>query len=360
MYHSCLARIAIIGLGGVAERIHVPACRAVPRIELAAACEPSAETRRHIGEKFGIRAVYPDAASLLEKEKPDAVIIGTPPDSHHELCLLALSHGAHVFCEKPFMRTVEEADEVIAAARDKNLLVAVNNQYRYMPIYRRTHERLERGDFGRLYFVQCWQQMFHPPAVEKAAWRASLKQSTLYEFGTHALDLICHFFGALPEALTAQIPKALPAYSSDVLVLMTLRFPDDRVATLALNRVSHAPERYLEMRLDCERASLRLSLGGVARASLEWSKRLGRPAARVSFVKGGEAREESGGRSVVYVKEKTPAFMSATALHLDRFVSQIESGARDYSAVLQAREILRLALAGYEAAASGETIRFQR
>ena len=360
MYHSLLIRTAIFGLGGVADRIHIPACRHVAEVDLVAACETHPETRRRMSEKFGLKAVYPDAASLLEKENPELVIVGTPPDSHCELCLLALSCGAHVFCEKPFMRTIEEADQVIAAAREKNLVVAVNNQYRYMPIYSRTQERLERGDFGRLYFLQCWQQMFHPPAVEKVAWRAALKQSTLYEFGTHALDLICYFFGALPEALTAQIPKALPAYSSDVLVVMTLRFPGERVATLALNRVSQAPERYLEMRLDCERASLRLSLGGVARASLEWSTRLGRPTGRASFVKGGEAREESGGRSTAYAREKRPAFMPATAAHLERIVSAIQTGARDYDAALHAREVLRLALAGYEAAASGETVWFRR
>jgi predicted dehydrogenase len=145
-----------------------------------------------------------------------------------------------------------------------------------------------------------------------------------------------------------------------VLVVSTLRFPEERVATLALNRVSQAPERYLEMRLDCERASLRLSLGGVARAGLEWSKRLGRPTARVSFVKGGEAREEAGGRSVAYVKEKQPAFASATATHLARFISRIQAGTRDYDAARHASEVLRLALAGYEAAASGETVWLRR
>ncbi|MBI3695927.1 MAG: hypothetical protein HY238_13940, partial [Acidobacteria bacterium] len=132
-----------------------------------------------------------------------------------------------------------------------------------------------------------------------------------------------------------------------------------RVATMVLNRVSQAPERYLEMRLDCEKASLRLSLGGVARATLEWSKRLGRPISRVSFVRGGEAREESGGRSIAYVKEKNPAFAPATAKHLERFITVLQSGARDYSAVEHAREILRLALTGYEAAASGQIVRFR-
>jgi predicted dehydrogenase len=355
-----LTRVAIVGLGGVADRIHIPACRAVAGLELAGVCETHSETRRRMAEKFGLKAVYPDAASLFRNEKPDAVVIGTPPDSHHELCLMALEAGAHVFCEKPFMRTLEEADQVIAAARERNLLLAVNNQYRYMPIYSRTRERLERGDFGRAYFIQCWQQMFHPPAVEKVPWRAALKQSTLYEFGTHALDLICFFFGDLPESITCSIPQAHPMYTSDVLVQMTLRFPGERLATLAMNRISHAPERYLEMRLDCERASVRLSLGGVARGIVEWSSRLGRPTGRFSFVRGGEAREERGGRSVVYVKEKAPAFMPATAAHLEKFQAAIHSGTRTYDAAIHAREILRLALAGYDAARSGEAVRLTR
>jgi predicted dehydrogenase len=355
-----MVRVGIIGLGGVAERIHLPACQRVVGVEIAGAAEPSKAAREAMASKFDLVRVYESAEALLAAEKPDAVLIGTPPDSHHALCRLALERGAHVFCEKPFMLTVEEADEVIALARAQRRLMVVNNQYRYMPIYRRTRERLAAGDFGRLYAVQCWQQMFHPPANEKVAWRRGLKQSALFEFGTHALDLICYLFDDLPEALTAQMPKVRPEYESDVLVQMSLRFPAGRLATVFLNRVSHAPERYLEMRLDCESASLRLSLGGVARASVEWSSRLGRPAARLSFVRGGEARSESAGRSRAYVKEAQPAFMSATAAHLERFVAEIRKDPLEYGAVEHAREVLRLALAGYESSDSGEVVRFNR
>lgn len=355
-----MIRIGIVGLGGVAERIHLPACQQVAGVEVVGGAEPSQSAREAMAAKFGLRDVYESAEELIAAEKPDAVLIGTPPDSHNSLCRLALESGAHVFCEKPFLHTVEEADDVIALAKAQRRLVAVNNQYRYMPIYRRTRERLAAGDFGRLYAVQCWQQMFHPPAHEKVAWRRALKQSTLFEFGTHALDLICYLFDGLPESLAAYMPRVRPEYESDVLVQMSLRFPEQRLATLFLNRVSHAPERYLEMRLDCEKASLRLSLGGVARASVEWSSRLGRPAARLSFVRGGEARSESGGRSQPYVKEAQPAFMSATAAHLERFVAEIGKDPLDYRPVEHAREVLRMALAGYESSDSGEVVRFVR
>lgn len=355
-----MARVAIIGLGGVAERIHLPACRNVPGVELVGAAEPVRETREAMAAKFQLSHVYESPEKLFAEQKPEVVLIGTPPDSHHSLCRFSLEQGAHVFCEKPFMPSLEQADDVLALAKRQGRLLAVNNQYRFMSVYRRTRERLAAGDFGRLYAVQCWQQMFHPPANEKVAWRRSLRQSTLFEFGTHALDLICFLFDALPESLAAYAPRVRPEYDSDVLVQMSLRFPDERLATLLLNRVSHAPERYLEMRLDCEKASLRLSLGGVARASVEWSPRLRRPAGRCSFVRGGEARAESGGRSRAYVKEAEPAFMPATAAHLAHFLSEIHRDPLDYRPAEHAREVLRLALAGYESSASGEVVRFPR
>jgi hypothetical protein len=126
---------------------------------------------------------------------------------------------------------------------------------------------------------------------------------------------------------------------------------------MVLNRISHAPERYFEMRVDCAAASLRLSLGGVARASLDWSKALGRPAARMSFVKGGEARVEAGGRSRVIAREPNMAFASATAANLLQFTKRIAAGDLDQAPLLHARELIRVVEAGYESARLGQTVR---
>src|SRR5262249_40274795 len=154
-------------------------------------------------------------------------------------------------------------------------------------------------------------------------WRNQLKQYVLYEFGTHALDLASYFFDSLPVAVTAQTPRCRSEFDADVLVHMALRFPDERLAVFSFNRVSHAPEKYLEMRLDCEKASLRVSLGGVARASVEWSRNARRPVARFGLLKGGQARAEVNGGSRTYCSSRRGEFASATAEHLKCFISEM-------------------------------------
>ncbi len=348
-------RVAVIGLGGVAERIHLPAFENVPGIEVVAACEPDAARREATGRTFGIPRLYADAESMLQESPADIVIIGSPPDRHYAQALLALRHGAHVFCEKPFVEQPAQADEIIAAADRAGRLVSVNNQYRFMPIYRRTKERIAAGEFGEPFLISGWQQMFHPPSFEKN-WRAQLVKSTLFEFGTHALDLLCYYFDALPESIATQITHPRQEIAADVVVLCLLKFPGERAASLVLNRVSHAPERYFEMRIDCREASLRVSLGGVARFGLNWSKPLGRPIARFSFVKGGESRIERGGRSEVLVADKEMAFARATTAKFADFLARVRAGSRDNAEARHARALIRLVEAGYESAASGCTV----
>ena len=347
--------VGLIGLGGVARRIHLPAIAAIPELKLVGGAESSTENARLATERFPIPRVFTDARELLSECRPDLVIVGTPPNLHHAHTKAALEAGAHVLCEKPFVSSVSEADDLIAAASRAKRLLAVNNQYRFMTVYRETERRLRAGEFGKAYQIQVWQQMFHPPSFEKN-WRAALVQSTLYEFGTHALDLICFFFDALPTAVTARIPRVPHGIDSDVLVVVLLDFPDGRVATMNLHRVSRAPERYLEMRLDAQEASIRLSLGGVARGSLDWVKQLRRPILRVSLARGGEVRVERGGRSRVLVRSPKPEFASATVEHLRAVIQRIRRGDVSPEAAILARNVLSTVFAAYRSAEQGVTV----
>lgn len=347
-------RTALFGLGLVVEDIHLRACAALPELELVAACDPRTDRRRW-AEQQGVPAIYADALTLLERAKPELVIIATTPDTHRDMCLLALQHGTHVLCEKPFVTSIDEADDVVKAAMEAGRLVAVNHEYRYLDTYMKAKQAIDRGDFGRPYLIQAWQQMFHQPHKE-TNWRSQLVQYTLNEFGSHVLDLFSYFFDSHAQTITTHIPRVRQDTEADVLVQATLRYPNECMATLMLNRVSRAPRRYLEMRIDCAEASLRLSFGGLARATMEWSGEAGRPVFRASFVRGGEARVEQGGRSRILASDKSEARPMATARVLESLISDIRAGRNSLDALHHARSLTRTVFSGYESARCGKTV----
>ena len=130
---------------------------------------------------------------MLRDGKPDVVIIGTPPDSHADYCLRSFAAGAHVICEKPFVSSIAEADVVIAAARAAGRRVALNHEFREMPIFRALRDELARPETGPPVFVQVWQLMDLPPWAEPG-WRGEMLQRTLYEAGVHLVDFLMALF----------------------------------------------------------------------------------------------------------------------------------------------------------------------
>jgi predicted dehydrogenase len=348
-------RVAVAGLGGAAERIHLPACRTVPDIDLVGGADPDEAVRIRTAGRFAIPKVFADVRSLLAEVKPEILIVSTPPATHFEVCREALQNSVHVFCEKPFMASVEEADELIALAREKRLGLRVNNQYRYMTFFADAKRRLAAGEFGTAYSIEFWQHMFHPPSTE-SNWRSKLSRYVIYEFGTHPLDLACFFFDDLPVSVQAHAPKCRPEFAADVMVRMTVRFPGERIATFSFNRISHAPEKYLETRIDCRDASVRISLGGVARFKVEWSREARRPVMKFGFVRGGQSIAERHGRPTTLLSSSRPEFDSATAQSLRAFLSEIRQPVPPLDMAEHSREVLRAVFAAYDSAESGETV----
>ncbi len=350
-------RVALIGLGAVSRDIHLPTLAAHPRATLIAAADPVASGRAYAASVVPSLSLYQHAEAMLSAERPDLVVVATPPHTHGELCLLALHHGAHVLCEKPFVGSLAEADDVITAARIGQRQVAVNHQYRYLPFYRKPARRLRAGAFGRLYYMQAQQHIFVTPDQE-VGWRGELRHRVLFEFGMHVLDLLNYFFESDPIAVSARMPRVLPRDQTDALVVLRLDYPGERVASVVLNRVSRAAPRYLDLWLECERASIRTAFGGVAEVRLSWSSERRRPTFRLSLARGGEAWAEAGGRTWRLARAGREARPAATAAHLTALLDAVAAGVEPPVSARYARGLLQTVLAAYESAErDGELIR---
>jgi predicted dehydrogenase len=348
-------RFGVIGLGWAARALQLPALKSIPSVEVVGGCDPSAAQRISWERETGIPA-FSSLEELVEQAAPEAVVIATPPDLHEEQCIQALEFGLHVVCEKPFVVSVAEADRVLAAAERTGRRVAVNHEFREKPIFKAIQQRVARQEDGRLAFCQIWQLMYLPPWEEQAPWRAAMADRALLEGGVHLVDLMITIFGTEPEAVYARHSTGTEAERrSDAINLLTLEFPHGRLAQITIDRLCRGGTRYVELRADCERATLRASAGG--RASVRVGmKRAERAGVQVELASGGLAWVERGLHRRTLARNSRDAAQRATAALLAQIVNAFEQGIEPPSSGHEARAALAVIEAAYESARTGRRV----
>src|SRR5438309_3280682 len=125
-----MLRIAIIGCGKVADQ-HVDAIHRVPECEIVALCDQEPLMAQQLGERFRILAWFSDAEEMLQATSPDVVHITTSPQSHYSLAKQCLESGSHVYLEKPFTITADQAESLIHLAEDQELRITVGHNYQF-------------------------------------------------------------------------------------------------------------------------------------------------------------------------------------------------------------------------------------
>jgi len=345
--------IAIIGLGAAARRIHLPAYRKLRKLRIVG----GADTDAGIGD-FPF-PVFASAEEMIERTRPGIVAIVTPPRSHYALARLALEAGCHVFCEKPFMESLEEADRIIALAAERDRCVAVNNEFRFMRSHAAAREMIGRPEFGRLLFASMHQTFLVTEETERG-WRGQDTRRTAKDFGTHALDLARFFFGEDPLSITARMPRGDRPQGPDLLNLIQLEFSGDRVAHITLDRLSRGPHRYLDIRLDGEHSCIETSLGGKLQVDAGIRAATRRPFLTLDAAMGGRARLYRGERFSLLATDPLDLFAAATARLMEAFLAAIEQGATPPCDAADNRQSLALMLAAYESDAKGGPVVLDR
>lgn len=341
--------IALAGLGAAARRIHLPAYAKLPDLEVIGGFDPAPS-----GASFPF-PVYTDFDELLAKTRPDILAVVAPPAAHHELTRRALEAGSHVFCEKPFMTSSEEAASIVSLARRVGRRVVVNNQYRYMRIHRAAKALIGGPDFGELLFLSA-HQTFLTSGETETGWRGQGARRTCLEFGTHVLDLCRFFFDEDPAVVSARMPKGRNPQGPDYLNLIQLEFSGDRVAHITLDRISRGPHRYLTLRLDGGDGCVETSVGGVAevRAGIRGGTR--RPFLDLDLAMGGWARLYRGDTGRKVASDPLDIFAEATGKLLRAFLDALDRGEVPPCDAEDNGRTLALMLAAYESHEKGRPI----
>jgi predicted dehydrogenase len=288
---------------------------------------------------------------MLGRTKPDIVIVGTPPDSHADYCLRALDAGANIICEKPFVSSIDEADQLIDAARRAGKRIALNHEFREMPIFRAIRDAAGRD----VVFAQVWQLMDLPPWAEPG-WRGQMLQRTLYEAGVHLVDFLIALFGETPTAVSSTVSTCgVREGETDAVALVTMEFSRGRLAHVVQNRLCKGETQYFEVRAERPDASLRASFGGRARVSAGLFRST-RPHVRLEYGVSGLAWREVGNRRTVLASNPKDPGMIATRYVFEKTLEAFRTGGAPPASDEDARAVLEVIAACYHSAATGRRV----
>jgi len=148
--------IGIIGLGGIAQTIHLPILTKLSDVEIVAVCDLDRQKARSIAQKYNIKRSYNDYETMLKDEE---TIIGVDvcvsTNAHRDVALAAIEAKKHLLIEKPLARTQKEAVEIATEAKKhgRKVMVGMNNRFR--PDSMILKNFIEEHELGKLYYAKA-------------------------------------------------------------------------------------------------------------------------------------------------------------------------------------------------------------
>ncbi len=148
-------RLGVIGLGAIAQVVHLPILSRLREVELVALCDVDKAKARILSEKYGAEHFYSDPEKMLNEEELDAVDVCTPTNTHRDLALLAIEHHKDALVEKPIARNYAEALEIAEAAKKNKCKVMVGMNNRFRPDSMVLKSFVENGELGKIFYVKA-------------------------------------------------------------------------------------------------------------------------------------------------------------------------------------------------------------
>jgi len=233
-------RVGVIGAGALGYH-HVRILRDVPGTELVGFYETRPERASAVAQELGVRA-YERLDELLDAVDAATIVVPTP--AHYEVAKAALRRGKHLLIEKPIAATLEEADELLAIAKQSGAIVQTGHVERFNRAIRAALPHVENARFiesDRL-------APFNPRGADVAV---------VLDLMIHDIDLVRTLVGGHIKDVSAVGVQVLTPFVD--IANARLRFEDGAVANITASRVSR--ERMRKVRIFQESGYLSLDLG---------------------------------------------------------------------------------------------------
>ncbi|MBX3180815.1 MAG: Gfo/Idh/MocA family oxidoreductase [Candidatus Hydrogenedentes bacterium] len=246
------------------------------KVKHISVCTPVA-AERAAAEGLGYyRKVVADYRELIDDPEIDVIAVSSPNRFHKEQLIAAIQAGKHLYCDKPVVASLEEAEEVFEAMRACNYRgkSQVVLQYRYFPATLRARQLMDSGFTGRVFHYRGGY--LHSSNIDPAKplnWKSEKSQGgggSLFDMGAHTLDMMTHLLGdvasinALCETFIKErkhkdTGEIVPVDTDDV-ALMLLRHKSGAVGTLEATKFATGVCDELRFEIHGELGAIRFNL----------------------------------------------------------------------------------------------------
>lgn len=219
-----MIRACVIGLGPIGNR-HASLLKNDPLAELVGVCDIIRERADAAAAKYSAPAFY-HVEQMLRSLAPDLCIVATGGEEygsdHYLPTMQALEAGCHVLGEKPISNRIDQAEEMVAKAREKGLCYGINLNHRFTPAAYLAKRWQNEGRLGHLLFINMSMWIMNP--------RESSPYFQIKALHPHTVDIMRHFCGDI-EAVQCFATKA-PGRKIWSTATFNMRFKNGVVGTL--------------------------------------------------------------------------------------------------------------------------------
>jgi virulence factor len=210
-------RAAVIGLGSIARRIHLPILAANERVEVVGALARRPGTVAELARCYNLGQPFTSLDELI-RSGPDVAFVFTPKETHREIAIRLLREGIDVYCEKPMATTLRGGEEMVEVARETRRVLMIGFNRRFAPAYARAHAVTRESGVD-----VCLAEKNRP----QTEYRATLENAI------HMVDLL-RWFGGEAQEVSAFSQHVDPYYETSVTA--QIRFDSGALGVLIANR----------------------------------------------------------------------------------------------------------------------------
>lgn len=227
-----MLRWGVLGAARIARSRVIPSIQQSERNRVVAITSRTRQHAEAAARDVNIEHVFDDYQALLQSDEIDAVYVPLPNSEHHRWAIAAADAGKHVLSEKPLALNAQQAEEMVAAARRNNVLLAEAFMYRHHPLIKTLLDLVRDKAIGDVRLVRS---TFSYNLTREGDIRRDpdLGGGALLDIGCYCVSLARLVAGAEPMAIAAVAEEG--ATGVDESFAGALRFPNGIVSTFEVS-----------------------------------------------------------------------------------------------------------------------------